>query len=113
MPTKEIKVHIDPERFDMNQGELKKKMDEIFEASKRAKNREVIKNFIDEMNNDIIPEVDLAVNSLIHTYAYRNEIEAVKMIWRCFEQVVALDDPKVNAIIALEIQELKKRQGKE
>lgn len=107
MPTRD---HIDPKRVDINLDEFKKTLDEIFEASKRAqKNKEAVKNFVDEMNNEIIPEAEFVVSSLVPVYAYRNEIEAAKMIWRCFEQIAALDDPKVNAIIALEIQKLKKR----
>lgn len=108
--TEKTRDQIDPKSFgislDMNE------LNEIFEITKKTQeNREAIKDFIDEMNNDIIPEVDLAVNSLIHTYAYRKEIEAVKMVWRCFEQIVSLDNSKVNTIIALEIQELKKKRG--
>ena len=107
MPTRD---HIDPKRVDINLGEFKKTLDEIFEASKRTQeNREAVKNFVDEMNNEIIPEAEFVVSSLIPVYAYHNEVEAAKMIWRCFEQVAALNDPKVNAIIALEIQKLKKR----
>lgn len=110
MPTRD---HIDPKRVDIDLSELKKTLDEIFEDSKRAQeNKEAVKNFVDEMNNEIIPKAEFMVSSLIPLCTYHNEIETAKMIWRCFEQVAALNEPKVNAIIAGEIQKLKKRRDK-
>lgn len=105
--------HIDSKRLDIDLSELKKTLDEIFESSKRTQeNKEAVKNFVDEMNNETIPKAEFMFSSLIPLCTFYNEIETAKMIWRCFEQVAALNDPKVNAIIAGEIQKLKKRRGK-
>ena len=96
----------------INFDDVKKTLDEFFDhAQKNQENREMIAKFMGEMKEDIIPEVEYVVESMIPTYAYKKEVDAVKVIWKCFEAIAALDDPRVNAIIASEVEKYEKKKG--
>lgn len=78
---------------------------------KEFNNKVIVAKFTNELKEHIIPEVEFVVSSMIPTYAYKREMDAVKTIWKCFEAVVALDDPKVNNIIAHEVEKYEKKKG--
>lgn len=95
----------------INFDDVKKTLDELFDRTqKNQENREAIAKFMGEMKDDIIPEVEYVVSSMIPTYAYKREVDAVKTIWKCFELIVALNDPKVNNIIASEVEKYEKKK---
>ena len=81
------------------------------DSVKEFNNKVVVAKFMNELKEHIIPEVEFVVSSMIPTYAYKREMDAVKTIWKCFEAVVALDDPKVNNIIAHEVEKYEKKKG--